>query len=514
MLTLTSALARTVRLHDDRCAVVDREGSFTWKALAERIARAAGVLHALGVRQGQRFAILCRNSFRHAELLQAGYRLGAVPVPINYRLAPPEIAYALENADCTVFVLDEAFADLMVSEELARWSKTVLIIGSSSTDRSWPVYDTMLEQAETLGPFEPSESDDALLLYTGGTTGRAKGVRLSHLNIISNALQLGFELGPRSDDVYLRVAPMFHSADLLAIPYAMAGATQVFLPKFSGRALLEAIETYQVTVTLMTPTMLIMIMQEPDIGKYDLSSLRQVLYGSSPMAVEWIRKMSDHFKDVDFVQAYGLTETSPILTLLHAAEHERAIATGQDDLLKSVGRQIPGVDLMIVDSEGRELPEGRPGEVIVRGPNVSKGYLKRPEATAESFRQGWFHTGDIGQVDDRGYLYLLDRKKDMIITGGEMVFSSEVEAALYQNSKVHECAVIGVPDDTYGEALLAVVVAAPDQVLTQEELIAHCRGKIGGYKIPRRYVFLDALPKSAMDKILKTELRRIYGKKG
>jgi long-chain acyl-CoA synthetase len=514
MLTLTSALARTVRLHGDRTAIVDREGRFTWKAFAERVGRAAGVLHALGVVQGQRFAILCRNSFRHAELLQAGYRLGAVPVPVNYRLAPPEIAYALEDADCKVLVLEETFADLMASEELVPWSANVLAIGSSSTVRPWPVYDTMLEHAASAQPFEPSEGDDALLLYTGGTTGRAKGVRLSHLNIISNALQLGFELGARSDDVYLRVAPMFHSADLLATPYAMAGATQVFLPKFSGRTVLEAIETYRVTVTLMTPTMLIMALQEPDIGKYDLSSLRQVIYGSSPMAVEWIRKMTGRFKDVAFVQAYGLTETSPILTLLHAAEHKRAMATGRDDLLKSVGQQIPGVDLMIVDSEGRELPAGQPGEVIVRGPNVSKGYLKRPDANAESFRQGWFHTGDIGQVDDRGYLYLLDRKKDMIITGGEMVFSSEVEAALYQNSKVHECAVIGVPDDTYGEALLAVVVPAPGQALTQEELIAHCRGKIGGYKIPRRYVFLNELPKSAMDKILKTELRRIYGKKG
>jgi long-chain acyl-CoA synthetase len=514
MLTLTSSLARTVRLHGDRPAVVGSEGRFTWKGFAERIARAAGMLHTLGIGQGQRFAILCQNSFRHAELLHAGCRLGAVPVPINYRLAPPEIADVLENADCTVLVLDEALADLMASEELAPWSGNVLVIGSLSTDRPWPVYDTMLEQAAPAQPIEPSEGDDALLLYTGGTTGRAKGVRLSHLNIISNALQLGFELGPRSDDVYLRVAPMFHSADLLATPYAMAGAAQVFLPKFSGRALFEAIETYRVTVTLMTPTMLIMAMQEPDIDNYDLSSLRQVIYGSSPMTAEWIRKVLDRFEDVDFVQAYGLTETSPILTLLHAADHKRAMATGRDDLLKSVGRQIPGVDLMIVDSEGRELPAGQPGEVIVRGPNVSKGYLKRQDATAESFRQGWFYTGDIGQVDDDGYLFLLDRKKDVIITGGEMVFSSEVEAALYQHPKVHECAVIGVPDETYGEALLAVIVPAPGHALTQDELIAHCRGRIGGYKIPRRYVFSDELPKSAMDKILKTELRRIHGKKG
>jgi long-chain acyl-CoA synthetase len=504
MLTLTSLLARTVRLYGDRTAVLDAEGSVTWAAFAERVAQAADVLQFLGVKRGQRFAILCRNSFRYAELMHAGYWMGAIPAPVNYRFAPPEIAYVLDNAECTVLALDSAFAELMASEELAPWSGNVLLIGPSRTDLPWPKYDALMEQAQRAEPCECAEDDDALLLYTGGTTGRAKGVRLSHLNIVANALQLGFELGPRSDDVYLHVAPMFHSADLLATPYAMAGAAHLFLPKFSGQAVLEAIQTYGVTVTMMTPTMLIMAMQEPDIGEYDLSSLRQVIYGSSPMAVEWIRRMLERFKDVELVQGYGLTETSPILTLLHAAEHETAMETGRYEVLKSAGRQIPGVDMRVVDPEDREAPAGQAGELIVRGPNVSKGYLKRPEATEESFHGGWFYTGDIGRIDERGYLYLLDRKKDLIITGGEMVFSSEVEAALYQNPKVHECAVIGVPDEKYGEALLAAIVPAPGP---------HCRGRIGGYKIPRHYVFLDELPKSAMDKILKTELRRIYGQK-
>jgi long-chain acyl-CoA synthetase len=255
------------------------------------------------------------------------------------------------------------------------------------------------------------------------------------------------------------------------------------------------------------------MMQEPAFDAYDLSSLRQLIYGSSPMAAEWIHKMLGKLKGVEVAQGYGLTETSPILTLLHMAEHEKAIRTGEHELLRSAGRQIPGVDMRIVDAEDKDVPIGEPGELIVRGPNVTKGYLKRPEATQEAFRNGWFYTGDIGRMDERGYLFLLDRKKDMIITGGENVYSSEVEAVLYQNPKVHECAVIGVPDETYGEALLGAVVPAPGETLTEEELIDNCRGKIGGYKIPRRYVFLEQLPKSAMDKILKTELRRIYGGK-
>jgi long-chain acyl-CoA synthetase len=192
------------------------------------------------------------------------------------------------------------------------------------------------------------------------------------------------------------------------------------------------------------------------------------------------------------------------------AEHEKAIATGDHEILKSAGRQVPGVDIRIVDAEDQEVAAGEPGEVLARGPNVTLGYLERPDAMKEAFRDGWFCTGDIGRLDPRGYLYLLDRKKDMIITGGEIVYSSEVEAVLYQNPKVHECAVIGVPDETYGEALLAAVVPALGQTLTMKGMILHCRGKIGGYKIPRRYVFLEELPKSAMDKIQKTELRRAY----
>jgi long-chain acyl-CoA synthetase len=304
---------------------------------------------------------------------------------------------------------------------------------------------------------------------------------------------------------------MFHSAELLANPYILAGAAQVYLPKFSASALLEAIETHGVTSTLLTPTMLIMTLEEPSFDRYDLSSLRQVIYGSSPMAAEWIEKALQRLDGVEFIQAYGLSETSPILTLLSMAEHQKAIETGVLDVLKSVGRPVPGVDLKIVDSSNTEVPTGEPGEIVVRGPNVARGYLKRPKETAEAFRGEWFYTGDIGHLDDHGLLYLLDRKKDMIITGGENVYSLEVEAILYQNPKVHECAVIGIPDERYGEALLAAIVPRPGERPAAEELIEHCRGRIGGYKIPRKYVFLDELPKSAMNKVLKHDLRRIYG---
>jgi long-chain acyl-CoA synthetase len=442
--------------------------------------------------------------------MHAGYWVGAVPVPVNYRLAPPEIAYVLENSSCKLLIVEDFFTELLEAGELAPWAENILLVAATELDCPWPQYEPLLEDAAPLPAHDSTESEEAVLLYTGGTTGRPKGVRLSHRNVVANGLQVGFEFQARADDIYLHAAPMFHSADLLATAYAMAGAAHAFLPNFSGRALLEAIQTYGVTATTLTPTMIVMAMQEPDFEAYDLSSLRQLIYGSSPMAAEWIQKMIARFKQVEIVQGYGLTETSPILTFLHMAEHEKAIATGDHEILKSAGRQVPGVDIRIVDAEDQEVAAGEPGEVLTRGPNVTLGYLERPDAMKEAFRDGWFCTGDIGRLDSRGYLYLLDRKKDIIITGGEIVYSSEVEAVLYQNPKVHECAVIGVPDETYGEALLAAVVPAPGQKLTDKELIAHCRGKIGGYKIPRRYVFLEELPKSAMDKILKVKLRRSY----
>jgi len=511
MLTMTSMLDRAARLYGTRTAVIDAEGRYTWTYFLDRVSRAAGVLSALGVERGDRFGIVCRNGFRNAELMNAGYWLGAVPVPVNYRLAPPEIAYILDNADCDLVAIEEVFAGQFDAAELAERRTRVLLIAPTGTASEWPQYEPLLERAEPAAPHDAAEEEDALLIYTGGTTGRAKGVRLSHRNIYVNAMQIGFGSAPRPDDVFLHVAPMFHSAELLSTPYVLAGAAQAYLPKFSGAALLEAIETYGVTSTLLTPTMIIMALEEPDFDRYDLSSLRQVLYGSSPMAAEWIVKALRRFEGVEFIQSYGLSETSPILTMLSMAEHRKAIESGSLDLLKSVGRPVPGVDLRIVDASGAEVEAGEPGEVIVRAPNVAKGYLNRPDETAEAFRGDWFATGDIGHVDDEGRLYLLDRKKDMIITGGENVYSLEVEAVLYQHPKVHECAVVGVPDTVYGEALLAAIVPRPGETLTGEEMIEHCRGRIAGYKIPRRYVFLNELPKSALNKVLKHELRRVCG---
>ena len=525
MLTMSSALDRCRRYYADRPAVIDREGRWTWAGHLDRIARLAGGLQALGVKRGDAFATLSRNTFRNFELLHAGYWMGAVPAPVNIRLAAPEIAYILDNAGAEVVAVDAPFLGLFDHEALAPWRDRTIRIAGAQDDAAdadadaaadpgaaWPEhdYETLIAGAEPAGLHEAQETDPAILLYTGGTTGRSKGVPLSHRNAVSNGMQVGHTVGIYSDDVYLHVAPMFHSADLLGTGFTLMGSGHAFLPAFTPADLLGAIQDRGVTWTMLAPTMIIMTLQLEDLSRYDLSSLRAFLYGSAPMAAEWVERTLKAFDGVELIQGYGLTETSPILTLMSHREHVEAIATGNRERLKAAGRPIIGVDMRILGPDGREVPNGESGEVVVRAPNVTAGYLNLPEENARAFRGGWFHTGDVGRMDDNGFMYLIDRKKDMIITGGENVYSLEVEAALYQHPAVGECAVIGIPDSKYGEALFAAVVPQPGQSVGAEELVAHCRERIGGYKIPRQYAFLPELPKSAMGKILKTALRDTY----
>jgi len=513
MLTLTSMMTRAEQISANSPAIVDPEGAFTWRQYMDRVRRAAGVLQSLGVGRGDRFGILSRNCFRQAELVHAGFWMGAIPVPGNFRLAPAELAYIYDDAECGLVAVEDHFEAMLGADDLKPWAADPLWIAGPGGKPPGKSYEDLLSRADPAPVAHPqSELDDAILLYTGGTTGRSKGVRLSHRNVVVNAMQTAFAMRPARDDVYLNVAPMFHSAYLFSFTYTLAGGAAAFLPQFTGKATLKTIEALGVTQLMLTPTMVIMTLQEPDFESYDLSRLRRIFYGSSPMDAVWIERMVKAYEGVEVVQGYGLTETAPILTMMHHVDHIHAIETGDLDLLRSCGRPIPGVELEIRDADDNPVPQGEPGEIVVRAPNASShGYLKRPKETAEAFRDGWFHTGDVARLDEEGFVYLLDRMKDMVITGAENVYTSEVEAALYKHGKVHECAVVGVPDERYGEALLAAVVPVPGATLEPDELIAHCRPLIGGYKIPRRYVFLDELPKSAMNKILKNELRATYG---
>ena len=510
MLTITSALHRVVAQAGDRPAVLEAGRIRNWHEVVGRIATAAGVLHELGLRRGDVFAIVSRNSAHCFELMHAGYWLGAIPLPVNVRLAPAEIAAILTHAGCRLVAIESAFAGLFAHPSLSVHGMRLLGLDPSMT-ASDGTYEERLAGARPLAPVDADETDVALLLYTGGTTGTGKGVPLTHRNIVANALQVTSGLRFTSDDVYLHVAPMFHSADLLATGVTMHGGAHAFLPQFGPRPFVEAVERHRVTRTMLAPAMVIAVLDAPELDGADLSSLRHLIYGSSPMPAELIARTLERFAGVDLAQGYGLTETSPLLTLLDMRSHVRGLREGAPHLLRSAGKALPGVDLVVGGPDPTPGPVGQPGEVWVRGPNVVAGYLNAPRETAEAFDAGWFRTGDIGVLDREGYLTLLDRSKDMVVTGGENVYSIEVENVLHRHPSIQEAAVIGVPDARYGEALLAVVVCRPGMLLEPDEMIAHCRAHLGGYKIPRRLAILPELPRSALGKVLKVELRRRFG---
>jgi long-chain acyl-CoA synthetase len=426
---------------------------------------------------------------------------------LNFRLAPPEIHYLLDDCGAKCLFIDDGFADLLNDDLLTHWQDVAIYFHS---ERGNPSYESMLAQADKVSAHRTNPNDDAIILYTGGTTGRSKGVRLSHRNIISDALQCAPTFGPRREDIYLHAAPMFHSADLLGTVWFLFGAGHVYMPAFSPAGLLETIDRYHITFTMLPPTMIIMALQVPDLDKYKLSSLRGLIYGASPMAVEWIKRTTEALPEVELYQGYGLTETSPLLTILSWQIHREALESENYERLKSCGRPVTGVELRIVDDRGQEVSSDESGEVIARAPNVMKGYLNQEDETREVLRSGWFYTGDIGKIDRDGFLYLLDRKKDMVISGGENVYTSEVEEVLHGHPGVQEVAVIGIPDEKFGEALLAVILPVSGTTITADDIHQHCRGKIGGFKIPRRVQLVDAMPKSALGKILKAELRKKF----
>jgi long-chain acyl-CoA synthetase len=510
-------LRRAAQNFADSTAIIDGDTRLTWHDVDCRVRGMACGLRRHGVERGDRLAILMLNGYRYLELYYAVPRIGALVVPLNYRLAEPELAAILDDSGASVLVVDDSFA--RTGQHLAERTGLRLIhAGSGVAPVGVPSYEELMEGPSELDSDpDPTPGDDDLvgLFYTGGTTGRAKGVMLSHKNLATNALHAAIEFRYGSDTNYLHAAPMFHLADMAStFSVTMLGGCHTILDRFSPVAVLETIERARVTHAALVPTMVNALMQVPDIREYDLSSWRQLLYGASPMPVALLKQAME-ILPCDFLQGYGLTEAAPALTRLTPEDHRRGIAepdTIWERRLASAGQSDVGVDVRVVDEAGREVAPGEVGEVIARGPNIMKGYWNQAQETAYGLRDGWLRTGDLAMVDEGSYIYLVDRKKDMIVTGGENVYSIEVEGALYSHPSVLEAAVIGVPDATWGERVLAVVVLKPDQDVSAEELIAHCRERIAGYKTPRSVEFVETLPKSGAGKLLKAPLREKYSR--
>jgi long-chain acyl-CoA synthetase len=510
-MSIVEGLKRSVASNQTKTAVICRDARLSFAEVGARVNRLSNALARLGIGRGDRVAALSFNCHRFFELYYGAPQLGAAIVPINFRLPAQEVKYILDHSGARAIAVDREMAPLI--DEIRPHLETVesFILMDDEPRADYINYEEMIAQSEAdyAGP-QIDESELLGLFYTSGTTAEPKGVMLTHKNMMANVEHSEAVYQFREEEIYLHAAPMFHLADGAAIFSNTArGSTQAFIPRFEPRLALDAIERERITTILLVPTMINFLLQVPDIDRYDLSSLRHITYGASPIAPDLLRRAMKAF-GCRFGQGYGLTEASPLLTVLRPEDH---IVTDEksERRLASCGKPVPGVEVRVVTADDCDARPGKVGEIIARGPNIMLGYWKREEDTASAIIDGWLRTGDLATVDEDGYIYLVDRKKDMIVTGGENVFSTEVEAALYAHPAVKEAAVIPVPDAQWGEAVHACITLREGREATPDELIEFCRPRLAIYKIPRSIEIIEGeLPKGGTGKILKKQLRERY----
>ncbi len=512
---LNRVIRRAVSYFPNRTATIFEGRRQSYREFGLRVQSLSQALRRLGIKRGDRVAIYLLNSAQFLETVYACFELEAVVVPLNTRLAADELVFILNDAECKAFITDETLRAIAATfKSRLQGIEHYIAVGGGE---GFNDYETLLAESgdvSTLPLMSEEVSDESLagLFYTSGTTGLPKGVMLSHRNLWMNALHSLAVRTPEPKQNFLHAAPMFHLATFPAvINVTVNGGTHTILPRFDLKLMMELIEREQVSSTVLVPTMINFLINHPDFGKHDLGSLQRITYGASPMPVELLKRTMSALPGVEFTQGYGQTESSPLLTALTAEDHQIQEDESRVRRLASCGRPIAGVEIKLVNDEGRPVKLGEIGEVVARGPNVMLGYWKRPEETAHTLRGGWLHTGDMAVADEDGYLYLVDRKKDMIISGGENVYSTEVENVVYQHPSVSEAAVIGVPDERWGEAVTAIVTLKANAHLTETELIEFCAARLADYKVPKRVEIRSGeLPKSGTGKILKKEIREPY----
>ena len=509
-MNIGSFLTKASRLHGDRLAIQYGEQQLTYAELTQRVARLAQTLRTFGVGPGDRVALVQRNGPALFETLFACFRAGAVAVPINVRLHPEEVAFICQDCEARVLV---ATGDYAASAFQARKRMPELrLVGVESMADAFD-YETLLSDADPMTTDTEVDPDDlAWLFYTSGTTGKPKGAMLTHRNLLAMTMNYFADVNPLGpEDVVLHAAPLTHGSGLFGLPAIAKGATNVILhtPSFDPDMVFQLIEHLRVTtIAFLAPTQIKMLLNGP-YQTYDLSSLRCIPYGGGPMYVEDMKQAVEALGPV-LVQIYGQGEAPMTISYLRREEHVTHGDPGAERHLASAGIPRTDVEVRIVNDEDREVEVGAIGEIVARGSVVMAGYWNQPEATAETLRGGWLHTGDIGMMDAQGYLYLLDRKKDMIISGGNNIYPREIEEILLKHQAIYEVAVIGVPDPLWGESVKAIVALRPGMTVTEEEMNIFCRQHLASYKKPRTVEFVPELPKSAYGKILKRELREQY----
>ncbi len=507
-------IRRNAKIRADHVAVTYAGREITYRELLQRTNRAANALRDLGVKKGERVAVLAQNCNEYVEIYFAAGKSGAVTTPLNYRLTGPEIEYIVNDSEATVVIAQDTFAPVIdsVRDKLPR-VKHLVCIGQKRD--GWRDYEAWAGAASSDEPPEVATENDLIWqMYTSGTTGRPKGAMITHRNLVTNVLQLSMAFGDmKDDDRTLIVAPLYHAAAVIVSMCTIAqGARLVVKKDFIPPEVVAGFDEEGVTHALLVPAMILFLLNMPGIEKVNFGSLRCVMYGASAIPLEVLKKAMATF-DCQFLQGFGQTESVAVLTQLSAADHAQA-ATSDDPRIQrrllSCGRELFGTEVRIVDEQGKEVARGEPGEIVARGDQVMKGYWKLPEATSVALQDGWLHTGDLGKMDEDGYVYVVDRLKDMIVSGGENVYPREIEEVLFQHPAIADATVIGVPSDQWGEEAKAVVVLKPNATATPEAILGFCEGKLAGFKRPRSVDFVAALPKNPSGKVLKRELREPY----
>ena len=508
MISLPTLIERASRLNPKGTATRYMDRSQTWAELEKGISRLAGGFKKFALDEGDRVGILSLNSDRYYASIFAIPWAGLCIVPLNTRWALPENEYAINDSGTRVLLFDDSFTD-QVEVLLNSCEGLIAAIYMGDGDcPSWAdSYSDIISQSESIACSDRGGEDMAGIFYTGGTTGFPKGVMQSHQAIWASAVGAlpSFEMSRNS--VYLHAAPMFHMADFAGgMGVTICCAENVIQQSFDPAKVLSVITAFKVTHVLLVPAMIKMVLNQPDATSTDLSSLQCLMYGGSAMPAASLRQCIELWPHVALMQAYGQTELAPIATILSASDHRMG-----GDKLTSAGKPTAVSEIRIVDDSGKDCAIGDSGEVVVRGPHVMLGYWNRAEETAAALQNGWVFTGDAGYFDEDGYLFIVDRVKDMIVTGGENVFTMEVENALISHDAVQDVAVIGIPDEEWGEAIHSIVILQENKEVSEADLIEHCRARIAGYKLPKSITYrTEPMPLSGAGKVLKTELRKPF----
>ena len=504
---LTAGLHRSMQRHPDKIATVTGSRRQTYRQLVDRVARTASALRALGLQPGERLSALALNSDRMIELLLAGAWAGLVINPINTRWTPAEVAYALNDCGASALAVDDGLmATAQTLTDALPALRLRMYMGENQVPAGYLPLEAQLAAAVPMDDVRSAPDTLAAIVYTGGTTGFPKGVMLSHGNLWAALVGRMAEVSSPPHYVTLLTSPMFHVAGLgRMLGQMVVGGTCVTVPAFAPQPVVEIMAREGVNDLVIVPSMLQMLLDTPGFDPQGLPRLERIVWGAAPITLPLLRRALQAFPDVDFIHVYGMTETSAAVSTLPISRDPAFLSS---ERIRSAGQAGVSAEIRIADAEGKELPAGTHGEILVRGPAVMQGYWGREEDTRKALAGGWLHTGDGGTMDAHGYLYVIDRIKDMVITGGENVYPAEVESTLTSHPAVSMCAVIGVPHEKWGEAVHAIVVLKPGAQASAEAISAHCHERISGYKCPKSYEFRDKLPLTAAGKVQKTELRK------